>query len=264
MSQLIKMITDYYTDYYHNQLGLKDYLDRVKDRIKENQKESRFDTFKYIEKIEKLINFQFDNKKKVLVVGAGTGVEMFQLHRLGCKVYGIEPDQKAIKILKLKANQEKMNQDRIIKAVAEKLPFKNSNFDFTYCFTVLEHVSDVEKSIKEMVRVTKKNGYIFIACPDYRYPWEEHYKMFLPLFFPRIINKLFLILRGRKTKFFDSLQKVNALWLKKIFRENQVSAMQIINFNSEESISDPWLKKINQFWQDKLGIESHQFWLVKV
>lgn len=264
MNKLSQKLTDYYTEYYHDQLGLKDYLDRVKDRVGEDQKESRFSALKYINKIEKLINFRFDNKKKILVVGAGTGVEMIQFHRLGCKVTGIEPDQKAVEILRLKADREKISQDKIVKAVAEKLPFGNNSFDFIYCFTVLEHVLDVEKSIKEMIRVTKKNGYIFIACPDYRYPWEEHYKMFLPLFLPRIINKLFLAIKGRKTGFFNSLQKISAPNLKKIFRQNQVSAMQIINFEAQKLMTDSRTTKINQIFQGKLGIEPHQFWLIKV
>jgi len=49
---------------------------------------------------------------------------------------------------------------------AEQLQFPDQSFDFIYCYHVLEHVSNVEIVIGEMVRVLKPDGVIFIGTPN--------------------------------------------------------------------------------------------------
>ena len=171
-------------------------------------------------------------------------------------VYALEPNESAIEILKLKAKKNKITVNKIFKYCAEAMPFENNYFDFVYCYTVIEHVRNVEQSIKEMIRVTKKGGYMYINCPDYRFIWEPHYKIYLPLFLPMVFSKFILKLLGRQTDFFNSLQLVNAKKLKNIFRKYQVTALQIIRNDSKN--------KLAQIWQRKFGIEPNQSWLIQV
>ena len=260
--KLSKLVKDYYTDLYKNQLGLDNYKWRVKNRVNEDDEKSYYTANRYITKIEALISFELKNKK-VLSVGAGTGGEMVQFTKKGCQVYGVEPDEKALEILKLKAALGKMDKKKIIKATAENLPFSNNFFDLVYCWQVIEHVGDVEKSIKEMIRVTKKDGYIFIGCPDYRQIVEPHYKIYLPLFLSKWIVRILIKLRGRKLDFFNSLQFVTAKKIRNILRNNGVTAMQIINpYSQSELKMRDWRKLM--FWiQDHLEIEQDQYWLIK-
>ena len=254
-NRLNQLIKDYYQNIYANFLGLPDFKQRINQRINEEKDCSHYNSKKNVEIIEKLINYNFKNKK-ILVVGAGTGVELIRFHKIKADVYALEPDDKAFEILQIKARINNVPQKKIIKAVAENIPFKDRSFDFIYCYTVLEHVQDVKNSIREMIRVTKAGGYIFIACPDYRYPWEGHYKTYLPLFMPRWINKIILKLKGRQTDFFESLQMVNAKQLKNIFRENKLMAMQLIQPKTNNQLAS--------FWQEKFEIEPNQFWLLKI
>ncbi len=268
MNQKIKaalnnLIKQYYLNYYRDQLDLKDYQWRVKNRLNEDSDGSYYTASKQIKKIEALLNLKFDQRLKVLVVGAGTGVEMVQLAKNGCVPYGIEPDNKALGILKLRAQLHQLDQSKIKQAVAEKIPFSDNSFDFVYCWQVLEHVQDVDQSIKEMIRVTRKNGWIFIGCPDYRQIVEPHYKVYLPLFLPRFINKLILIIRGRKTAFFDTLQFVKANKIKNILKKNKVISMQIINPYQKDELLVQDFRKLMYWIQDNLGIEQSQYWLVK-
>lgn len=46
-----------------------------------------------------------------------------------------------------------------------KLPFKNESFDNSVSFQVLEHHQKPQTLISELVRITKKKGYIFITVP---------------------------------------------------------------------------------------------------
>jgi ubiquinone/menaquinone biosynthesis C-methylase UbiE len=45
------------------------------------------------------------------------------------------------------------------------LPFKNGEFDSVFSSEVFEHVFNLEQILKEINRVTKVQGYIFITCP---------------------------------------------------------------------------------------------------
>lgn len=55
----------------------------------------------------------------------------------------------------------------LVSCCAEKLPFKDENFDFVFSSSVLEHVKDKSMVISEMKRVTKKGGYIIAIVPNF-------------------------------------------------------------------------------------------------
>jgi 2-polyprenyl-3-methyl-5-hydroxy-6-metoxy-1,4-benzoquinol methylase len=144
---------------------------------------------------------------------------------------------------------------------SEDLSFEDNSFDLVYCFTVLEHVSNVKESIREAIRVTKQGGFTFIFTPDYRQIFEGHYKLFLPLVLPRIIIKAFLILKRRPLKFIDSLQFVNSKMLRMEFEKYQVASMFIYwpLANSPRKA----MYKLQGMIRNLFGIEPNQFWLLK-
>lgn len=181
-NELEKLYVEYYEDYYRNQLGLPDWEVRVRNRI--NEVESTYKVL--IEKIESWMNLKFKEKDRILIVGGGTGGEFFTLNLKGCEVHAIEPDEKAAKIAQLKAKQIGIDGNyRFMRAVGEFLPYIENYFDYVLSFTVLEHTQDEEQCIKEMVRVIKSRGRIFLCMPDYRQFYEGHYKINFPfpLFF---------------------------------------------------------------------------------
>ena len=48
-----------------------------------------------------------------------------------------------------------------------EFPFEDNIFDLTYSSHVLEHLQDVEFSVNEMIRITKKDGKIVLLLPHY-------------------------------------------------------------------------------------------------
>ena len=48
----------------------------------------------------------------------------------------------------------------------EKLPYKNNTFNIIIMCEVLEHIFDTDFLIKEIYRVLKPNGYLFITVPN--------------------------------------------------------------------------------------------------
>ena len=64
---------------------------------------------------------------------------------------------------------------------AEQLPFRAERFDLVVCTQVLEYVSDPHAAIREMARVLKPGGHLFLSVPS-ACPTDaaEEYWRFLP------------------------------------------------------------------------------------
>ena len=56
----------------------------------------------------------------------------------------------------------------------EKMEFPSEFFAFITSFEVLEHVPDVEATVREMVRVCGRGGIIVVSAPQLWFPFENH------------------------------------------------------------------------------------------
>lgn len=238
----------YYTHYYKDELALPDWDARVTLRLDEE----RIFAEPMIRKIEDWMRFDFSGKH-VLVVGAGTGAESIVLASRGADVYGIEPNDDALSILRMKTKMHNLKSENFLSAIAEQIPFPDNRFDLVYCYTVAEHVKDVARSIDEMIRVCRIGGLVFIQTPEYRFPDERHYKVRLIPFAPRWLQKLYLILRGRPTRFLDSVNFLTRPKLDRIFWERNV-----ITIRAYEPVLHIWSKRSFDYWFSKLFDISNQ------
>ncbi len=227
-NQINPLMKAYYEDYYRVKLGLSDWETRVQNRLREEEYLGKPN----LDRVEGWMNIDFSGKR-VLVVGAGTGAETVILHQRGAKVFAIEPEQRALEILRLKAKFFHIPQERFKKTVAERITYAANSFDFVYCYTVLEHVRDVEKSIDEMIRVCKVGGLVYIQTPDYRFPYEGHYKSSRISFSPKWLTYLQFWLKGKPVRFLSSVNFVNAPELDNIFMKRNVLTLRIM---------PPWLR----------------------
>lgn len=202
----IKKIEEHLYKYYREELGLKDWKRRIEYRINEVPRNE-----KILKTMESFIGSL--QGRMVLVVGSGWGGACIAAKNLGAEeAIGIDIDKKVNEIANLRMQLEGY-EGSCFSAMAEYLPFKDNQFDYVHCFTVLEHVNDVKKSLAEMIRVTKKDGYIFIQAPNYLRPIERHYKIpYMPLM-PKKLAKIYLRLLKRPTGFVDS---INYIWPRKV------------------------------------------------
>ena len=210
-NELRDKLTKYYTRYYRDECSLPDWQSRVESRLKEEGKEEG--------RMRDLVeDFNFDFKeKKHLIVGAGTAGLAVTLKELySADVFGVEPDEEEFEIIKLRCLENAIPQSHFHKAYGEQLPFENSLFDFAHCFTVLEHVQDVEKCLDEMIRVIRPGGRIIINTPNYAFPYEGHYKIHFPTFLPKVFGYIYLKLLGKDYKFYSTINRVTEKSINKI------------------------------------------------
>ncbi len=100
----------------------------------------------------------------VLEIGCGTGEELVPLTPLvesQCEVLtGIDVSREMVKVAKSKMPEGTRTQ--LVVASAFDLPFKERAFDVISCVATLHHLPDLKSALKEMDRVCKEWGTIYI------------------------------------------------------------------------------------------------------
>ncbi|HXZ35440.1 MAG TPA: class I SAM-dependent methyltransferase [Thermodesulfobacteriota bacterium] len=106
----------------------------------------------------------------ILDAGCGTGVFTLDMISCGARVVGLDLSLSMIQ----KARQKgASSQLRIISADILRLPFLENSFDKTVSITALEFIPDGQKAIKELFRVTRKEGTLVVATLNSLSPWAE-------------------------------------------------------------------------------------------
>jgi ubiquinone/menaquinone biosynthesis C-methylase UbiE len=112
-------------------------------------------------------------KKKSLILdlGCGTGISTRQLAKLG-SVVGCDPDPI---MLRAANGHKKINHEKYVRGVSQRLPFKARTFDAVTAFASF-HWFDDKRSITEIKRVLKPGGIIFIVNKTGIKSWGEGYR----------------------------------------------------------------------------------------
>jgi len=103
-----------------------------------------------------------DPSYKILDIGAGRGNKISHLRKKG-EVTGIDISPEAVRIAK-----QKNPQSDFFVMSCEKIEFPDSYFNEVHCYDVLEHVTDLSKSLSEIRRVIKPNGKLIVEIPHWR------------------------------------------------------------------------------------------------
>ncbi|MCM8818100.1 MAG: class I SAM-dependent methyltransferase [Candidatus Omnitrophica bacterium] len=175
-----------------------------------------------IKLIQKILS---KSKVKILDVGCGTGTLIYHLNKLGYDAYGIDNSFKMVEI----AN--KKNPGKVKKGDMLNLEFKNQSFDLVISIVSLHHLGNlnrVEKAVNEMIRVTKKSGFILI--------WEHNpfnpYWYFLMKKVPQDIGE----------------EKLIPLWIIiKIFKKNNIKIEKILKTGFVPDFAPEWSLPILKF-----------------
>ncbi len=114
--------------------------------------------------------FKKNRVKTVLDLGCGAGRNAYFLAKNDFDVYGLDNAPAGLKILKKALKNQDLKADLKVGDVYKVLPYKDNTFDALISIQVIQHAKEttIIKAIKEIVRVVKPGGLIFITlCGRY-------------------------------------------------------------------------------------------------
>jgi ubiquinone/menaquinone biosynthesis C-methylase UbiE len=109
--------------------------------------------------------------------GGGKSIKILSQHIKNGKVYGIDYSAQAVKESIRKNKQDvKDGKVTILKASVTDIPFDNNTFSIITAFQTHYFWPDFEMSVREIYRVLKSNGELFIVAPKYNI--DYHMKVY--------------------------------------------------------------------------------------
>ena len=147
----------------------------------------------------------------VLDFGAGTGNLTKQLLKIGARVVAADVSPKSLAILK----ESFFQTDRLEIAELNGVDlsnFKDGSFDMVVTYSVLHHVPDYLGIIKEIVRVVKPGGVIYIDHENAPIFWIEHTDAY-QAYMKELKNTYGISFIGRLTRKLRNLFSYNA-WIR--------------------------------------------------
>lgn len=106
-------------------------------------------------------NITINATQSILDIGCGTGNFFLFLNENECLKHGIDFSINSLK--KLQKNTNRAQVIHIICADIEYLPFEPEQFDFIFAITILQNLPDIEKSVREMKRICKIDGFLILS-----------------------------------------------------------------------------------------------------
>lgn len=119
------------------------------------------------ENLERILKFCSDKiQGRVLDVGCGDGFFTAQiLQRFNLKnVYGLDISSKAVDLARLKHPEINFQQSAL-----NHIPEETNSIDSITMIEVIEHLVDIEGTLKELFRVMKPGGILLIATTDFNW-----------------------------------------------------------------------------------------------
>ncbi len=141
---------------------------------------SNFSETSYLVYLRSLFPYEYvkeiiSKNSSVLEVGFGEG---YGIHHISQKVkmsVGLELSETYVEYAKKKYLNSSCNYMRYD---GEKIPFENNTFDYVISCMVIEHVLDIYSYLKEMYRVLKPGGYLYLTTPNRKLRLKDNEKPF--------------------------------------------------------------------------------------
>lgn len=140
----------------------------------------------------------------VLDLGCGTGALASALTSRGASVIGVEPSPAWATVAQQRLRGKDCPLGEIIIADGNNVPLANRSVDYVLSLQVLEHVPlhDAKQIIREIARVLRPQGRVYLAFENYCSFWEPHYRVRWLPYLPKPVGVTYLRLLKRNPRFF--------------------------------------------------------------
>lgn len=151
---------------------------RFKQFVKEKVIGTRHEWESHIDNMFRLFHRNMKTYKpdNILDVGSGDGLRTVRIAQHfdveKHDIYGVDYDEKRVTEASKMFNAEKIDLE------IETLPYDDEMFDLVVCNQVLEHLKNYRKVIDDIIRVTKREGYVVFGIPNLAHLINRIYLLF--------------------------------------------------------------------------------------
>jgi 2-polyprenyl-3-methyl-5-hydroxy-6-metoxy-1,4-benzoquinol methylase len=206
---------------------------------------------------------------EILEVGSGIGIASAGLSSFGFNVTSLEPGG-----LGFEGNAKMVDNISRILGInfaikpepAETVTFPlGTKFDLIISNNVLEHITDVELALSNLLHYLSEDGIMIHSCPNYSFPFEPHFGIPLIPFFQKL-TKVVLPRRISGSSLWRSLNFVTA---KQIQRYAKAHSFEVVFKRGMMARSIQRLRDDPQFLQrhrliGRVTQNAFGLWLLKV
>ncbi len=121
--------------------------------------------------VNRIKQYGFVNKEKILDAGCGFGQWSLSLAQLNNEVFACDADDKRVEFIKNTALENSIDNIRVQQGFIDNLPYENEFFDAVFCYGVI-FLTPWKKSLAELVRVLKKGGTLYVNANGLG--WYKH------------------------------------------------------------------------------------------
>lgn len=227
----------YYTAYYRDTLGIPSWRELVAVRLADEAYErSR------LERLQWAIGRSLGGCR-VLNVGCGTGGFNTAAEHAGAETWGVDPSPDAVAIA-----ARRVRPGRVLRGEAEVLPFAARTFDVVYCYSALEHVADARRALREMIRVLRPGGALYLHTPNRWTCFEGHYKVVWIPGLPRWLTRLYLAARHRPPAFLDTLRLLSLRECRALLDASGGRVVRVLDDGANRRVGGPLWPVIRLFY----------------
>lgn len=125
--------------------------------------------------IDELMALSGTAHPRVLDFGAGTGNLTMKFLARGCHVTAADVSDRSLHMLQQKAGQSGALSTTVLHG--RDIPYPEETFDVVACYSVLHHVPDYLQAVREMSRVLRCGGYLYIDHEANDMAWSDHMQL---------------------------------------------------------------------------------------
>jgi len=120
-----------------------------------------------------LIDTLFNKHLTIIDIGSGRGFFTKSIVSKFAFVVSIDNNPRRVEYLRSYMNENKIENIEIKIMDATKLEFPDNFFDISASYCALDHITNYESAVKEMIRVVKRKGHIYICNSQIESPQSE-------------------------------------------------------------------------------------------
>jgi SAM-dependent methyltransferase len=117
----------------------------------------------------------------VLDAGCGAGIATILARQRGIHIVGVDSGRASLDLARQLGRIVGITEEELSSALVlgdiTNLSYPDDHFSMIVSYQVIEHVDDMVAMLRELIRCLKPGGFLSLTGPDYRFPFEPHYKI---------------------------------------------------------------------------------------